>query len=125
MPAAASSLAKNASGDVRVGIPAGVPVWTDVSSVTGQVHSDLQGAGEPAEGQDYIELRAKTGQRRRLPGAAVRRVTWLWAIHARRRDRPQVRSARTVKRPAYAAPHARQHDHHPPTRSTERNHHHV
>ena len=35
------------------------------------VRSDLQGAGEPEEGQDYIELRAKTGQRRRLPGAAV------------------------------------------------------
>jgi DUF4097 and DUF4098 domain-containing protein YvlB len=52
--------AKNVSGDIRVGIPAGIPVWTDISSVTGSVHSDLQGAGQPAEGQDYIELRAKT-----------------------------------------------------------------
>jgi hypothetical protein len=52
--------AKNASGDIRVGIPAGVPVWTDVSSVTGSVRSSLEGAGEPAPGQDYIELRAKT-----------------------------------------------------------------
>jgi DUF4097 and DUF4098 domain-containing protein YvlB len=52
--------AKNVSGDIRVGIPAGVPVWTDISSMTGTVRSDLEGAGQPAEGQDYIELRAKT-----------------------------------------------------------------
>ena len=52
--------AKNVSGDIQVGIPAGVPVWTDISSVTGSVHSNLQGAGQPAEGQDYVELRAKT-----------------------------------------------------------------
>lgn len=52
--------AKNVSGDIRVGIPGGVPVWTDVTSVTGHVSSSLQGAGQPAEGQDYVELRAKT-----------------------------------------------------------------
>jgi DUF4097 and DUF4098 domain-containing protein YvlB len=53
-------LAKNVSGDIKVGIPANVPVWTDISSVTGQVYSDLQGAGEPEKGQDFIEIRAKT-----------------------------------------------------------------
>ncbi|HEX4977958.1 MAG TPA: DUF4097 family beta strand repeat-containing protein [Nocardioides sp.] len=52
--------ARNVSGDIRVGIPAGVPVWTDVSSVTGEVTSTLVGAGAPADGQDYVELRAKT-----------------------------------------------------------------
>jgi hypothetical protein len=52
--------AKNVSGDIRVGIPGGIPVWTDISSVTGSVRSDLEGAGEPADGQDYIELRART-----------------------------------------------------------------
>lgn len=51
---------KNASGDIRVGIPSGVPVWTDVSSVTGRIGSDLQGAGEPAPGEDYVEVRAKS-----------------------------------------------------------------
>ena len=51
---------KGASGDVSIGIPAGVPVWTDITSVSGRVRSDLVGAGEPAEGQDYIELRART-----------------------------------------------------------------
>ena len=52
--------AKNVSGDVRVGIPAGTPVWTDVNSVTGSVASNLESLGKPAEGQDYVELRAST-----------------------------------------------------------------
>jgi DUF4097 and DUF4098 domain-containing protein YvlB len=55
-----SFTAKNASGDIRVGIPAGVPVWTDIGSVTGRISSDLEGAGEPEPGQDYVEVRAKT-----------------------------------------------------------------
>ena len=52
--------AKGASTDIRVGVPAGIPVWTDVSTVTGQIHSNLTGAGEPQTGADHIELRAKT-----------------------------------------------------------------
>jgi len=52
--------ASNVSGDVSVGIPPNVPVWTDISSVTGSVRSQLEGAGQPEEGQDFIELRAKT-----------------------------------------------------------------
>jgi DUF4097 and DUF4098 domain-containing protein YvlB len=52
--------AKNVSGDIKVGVPAGIPVWTDVTSMTGGVRSTLEGAGEPAEGQDFIEVRAKT-----------------------------------------------------------------
>lgn len=51
---------KGASGDVRVGIPAGVPVWTDVSTVSGRIHSTVEGAGEPEPGADHVELRAKT-----------------------------------------------------------------
>ena len=52
--------AKNVSGDIKVGVPAGVPVWTDITCMSGTVRSTLDGAGEPAEGQDFIELRAKT-----------------------------------------------------------------
>jgi DUF4097 and DUF4098 domain-containing protein YvlB len=52
--------AKGASGDVRVGVPAGVPVWTDISTVSGRIRSGLQGVGEPEEGADHVELRAKT-----------------------------------------------------------------
>lgn len=51
---------KGASGDVRVGVPTGVPVWTDVSTVSGEIHSTLNGSGEPAENQEYVELRVKT-----------------------------------------------------------------
>ena len=51
---------KGASGDVKVGVPAGVPVWTDVSTITGDIRSSLQSAGEPTEGADHVELRAKT-----------------------------------------------------------------
>lgn len=51
---------KGASGDVRVGVPAGTPVWTDVSSLTGRVGSRLPGTGAPTEGQDHVEVRART-----------------------------------------------------------------
>jgi DUF4097 and DUF4098 domain-containing protein YvlB len=52
--------AKNVSGDVAVGVPAGVPVWTDVSTTTGRVRSTLTGAGTPEPDQDFVELRATT-----------------------------------------------------------------
>jgi hypothetical protein len=52
--------AKGASGDVRVGIAAGTPVWTDLTTVSGAIRSSLEGAGQPNEGQDHVELRAKT-----------------------------------------------------------------
>ena len=52
--------AKGASSDVRVGIPGGVAVWTDVSTLTGEIRSNLVGAGEPRGGADHVELRAKT-----------------------------------------------------------------
>ena len=51
---------KGASGDVSIGVRAGVPVWTDMTTVSGTIRSDLQGAGQPQEGQDHVELRAKT-----------------------------------------------------------------
>jgi DUF4097 and DUF4098 domain-containing protein YvlB len=52
--------AKGASGDVRIGIPAGVPVWTDISTITGDVRSNLTGAGKPEPGADHVEVRART-----------------------------------------------------------------
>ena len=52
--------AKNVSGDIRVGVPGGVPVWTDISTLSGSVRSNLAGTGQPAEGQEFLELRAKT-----------------------------------------------------------------
>lgn len=51
---------KGASGDVAIGIPAGVPVWTDISTITGAIRSNLPGAGQPRDGADHVEVRAKT-----------------------------------------------------------------
>jgi DUF4097 and DUF4098 domain-containing protein YvlB len=52
--------AKGASSDVHIGIPAGTPVWADINTVTGSVRSDLESVGAPQEGQDHIELQART-----------------------------------------------------------------
>jgi DUF4097 and DUF4098 domain-containing protein YvlB len=52
--------AKGASSDVRIGIPAGTPVWADLNTVTGSIRSDLDNVGAPQEGQDHIELQART-----------------------------------------------------------------
>lgn len=51
---------KGASGDVRIGIPEGTPVWTDVKTVTGRLRSSIEGVGEPEPGADHVELRATT-----------------------------------------------------------------
>ena len=52
--------AKGASGSIHVGIPAGTPVWTDITTLSGRIHSDVEGAGEPVEGEAHVELRAST-----------------------------------------------------------------
>lgn len=51
---------KGASSDVSVGVRTGVPVWTDITTVSGTIRSDLRGAGQPQDGQDHVEVRAKT-----------------------------------------------------------------
>ena len=52
--------AKGASGSVHIGIPSGTPVWTEISTVSGRIHNAIQGVGQPAEGDDHVELRATT-----------------------------------------------------------------
>lgn len=52
--------AKGASGDVRIGVAAGVPVWTDITTLTGEISSDLVGAGEPEAGAEHLEIRTKS-----------------------------------------------------------------
>lgn len=42
------------------GVRRAIPVWTDCSTMTGEVSSTLLGAGEPTEGQPFIEIRATT-----------------------------------------------------------------
>jgi len=52
--------AKGASGDLHIGVRAGVPVWTEISTVSGEIRSNLQGAGEPRDGVEHLEVRART-----------------------------------------------------------------
>ncbi|QIK66140.1 DUF4097 family beta strand repeat protein [Nocardioides sp. HDW12B] len=52
--------AKGGSGDVRVAVPRGLPVWTDITSMTGRVRSDLESVGAPAEGDPHLEVLART-----------------------------------------------------------------
>lgn len=52
--------AKTASGSVQLGVPPGLPVWTDISTVSGHVRSDLEGVGEPGEGAERLEVHART-----------------------------------------------------------------
>jgi hypothetical protein len=53
--------AKTGSGDIHVGVTEGTPVWTDISASSGRVASDLTPVGKPADGQDHVELRLRTG----------------------------------------------------------------
>lgn len=51
---------KGASTDCRIGIARDTPVWTDISTISGRATSDLDPLGEPAEGQEYVEVRITT-----------------------------------------------------------------
>lgn len=51
---------QGASSDVRIGIPEGLPVWTDIATVSGRLRSTVTGAGQPTEGADRLEVRATT-----------------------------------------------------------------
>lgn len=53
--------AKTASGDVRIGVVSGTPVWTDVRTASGRLTSTLPSIGEPGADQPYLEVRATTG----------------------------------------------------------------
>jgi DUF4097 and DUF4098 domain-containing protein YvlB len=52
--------AKGASSDIQIGIPTGTPVWADINTVTGRVRSSIESVGAPQDGQDHIELQART-----------------------------------------------------------------
>jgi DUF4097 and DUF4098 domain-containing protein YvlB len=58
--AAGRVTAKTASGDVRIGVVTGTPVWTDVRTASGRLTSTLSSTGEPAPDQPYLEVRATT-----------------------------------------------------------------
>ena len=45
------------SGDSRIGVPTGMPVWTDISTRSGRINSELSGAGEPEADQPFVTIR--------------------------------------------------------------------
>lgn len=51
---------RGASCDVHLGVPTGLPVWTDITSLSGEVRSTVAPTGPPAEGAPYVEVRATT-----------------------------------------------------------------
>jgi DUF4097 and DUF4098 domain-containing protein YvlB len=48
------------SGDAEIAIARGSAVYMDVRSLSGDMVSELEGGGEPAEGEAVIEVRGKT-----------------------------------------------------------------
>lgn len=52
--------ARTASGDIGVGVAPGLPVWTDIHTVTGDMTSSLASLGKPAEGAPFVELRLRS-----------------------------------------------------------------
>ncbi|WP_329004282.1 DUF4097 domain-containing protein [Kribbella sp. NBC_00709] len=52
--------AETARGDVRIGVPAGLPAYLDLKTVTGQIRCDLEPGQKPAEGERALMLRART-----------------------------------------------------------------
>jgi DUF4097 and DUF4098 domain-containing protein YvlB len=51
---------KGASSDLHIGIPSGTPVWADINTVTGSIRSNIESVGAPQEGQEHVELEART-----------------------------------------------------------------
>lgn len=49
------------AGDIRITVPRDIPVWQDLHSSFGDVRSRVAGRGEPVEGQEHVEVVARTG----------------------------------------------------------------
>lgn len=52
--------ARTASGDITLGATSGTPVWTDATSVSGSVDSQLEHMGSPQDGQPFVEWHARS-----------------------------------------------------------------
>jgi len=51
---------QTANGDVSIDVTPGIPVWLDLHSLSGDVSTDQDHDGGPAEGEDTLELRVNT-----------------------------------------------------------------
>jgi hypothetical protein len=53
-------LAQTAFGKVEIGIRDGVAAWLDLNTRFGNVNNDLDASGRPGQGEDAVEVRART-----------------------------------------------------------------
>lgn len=58
--AATTITLRGASTDARVAIPVDLPVWTDVTSLSGSVRADTSPRGEPTDDRPHLTLRVST-----------------------------------------------------------------
>ncbi|MDQ3164816.1 MAG: DUF4097 domain-containing protein [Actinomycetota bacterium] len=49
-----------ASGDIHIGVAEGTAAWLSVNSLSGSVHSELDGAEPPNDDEDTVEVRVNT-----------------------------------------------------------------
>lgn len=52
--------ADTASGDIVIGVADGTAAWLDVSTLSGEVTSGLSSADQPGEGEETVEIHART-----------------------------------------------------------------
>jgi DUF4097 and DUF4098 domain-containing protein YvlB len=52
--------ANTASGDIHIGVAEGTPTYLDITTISGAVHSSLEGADTPAAGEPTLTLRANS-----------------------------------------------------------------
>ncbi len=53
--------AKTGSGDVAIGVPMGTAAYLDIMTVSGDVHSELDGAAGPSDGDQTLEISVVSG----------------------------------------------------------------
>jgi len=52
---------KTASGDISIGVADELPAWLDLSTASGDVRVELNGTAEPAPGEPYVSIHARSG----------------------------------------------------------------
>jgi DUF4097 and DUF4098 domain-containing protein YvlB len=55
-----TAVAESAFGDLEIGVRDGVPAWLDLHTKFGRVRNELDASGDPASGEESVEVRAHT-----------------------------------------------------------------
>ena len=55
-----TAVAESAFGDLEIGVRDGVPAWLDLHTKFGRVRNELDASGDPAAGEESVEVRAHT-----------------------------------------------------------------